>query len=279
MEDSDGVFSPLKNLDIGSLSEIRCKRDESGRCGPSLLEVKKLTGGYSARQPVIHDLSFTVSPGEMVGLIGLNGAGKSTTIKQILGFLRPKEGEIRFNGHRMDEDPAAFKKKLAYIPETPYLYPELTLREHLELTAMAYGISPQEVEERTQRLLELFQMKSKLDWYPGTFSKGMRQKVMVMAAFLVEPSLLIVDEPFIGLDPLAIHNLLEWMMELKKRGAGILLSTHVLATAEQNCDRFVLLREGRIALAGTMDEMRREAGMPGASLDELFIRAARGSRP
>lgn len=261
------------------LSEIRCKRDESGRCGPSLLEITKLTGGYSARQPVIHDLSFSVSPGEMVGLIGLNGAGKSTTIKQIIGFLRPKAGEIRFNGHRMDEDPAAFKKKLAYIPETPYLYPELTLREHLELTAMAYEISPKEYEERTSRLLDIFQMKNKLDWYPGTFSKGMRQKVMVMAAFLVEPSLLIVDEPFIGLDPMAIHNLLEWMTELKKGGTGILLSTHVLATAEQNCDRFVLLREGRIALAGTMEKMRKEAGMPQASLDELFIHAAGGSQP
>ena len=213
-----------------------------------------------------------------MGLIGLNGAGKSTTIKQILGFLRPKKREIRFNGRRMDEDPSTFKKRIAYIPETPYLYPELTLWEHLELTGMAYGISPQEVEKRTLRLLELFQMKKKLDWYPGTFSKGMRQKVMVMSAFLVEPSLLIVDEPFIGLDPLAIHNLLEWMMELKKRGAGILLSTHVLATAEQNCDRFVLLQEGRIALAGTMEEMRRETGMPEATLDELFIHTAGGNQ-
>lgn len=243
-----------------------------------MLEVKKLTGGYSTRQPVIHDISFTVSPGEMVGLIGLNGAGKSTTIKQILGFLRPKDGQIRFNGQTMEEDPTAFKRRLAYIPETPYLYPELTLREHLELTAMAYGISREECNTRTERLLELFQMKKRLDWYPDTFSKGMRQKVMVMSAFLVEPSLLIVDEPFVGLDPLAIHNLLELMMELKKRETGILLSTHVLATAEKHCDRFVLLNEGRIALAGTLNEMRKKATMPRASLDELFIHAAGGKR-
>lgn len=236
-----------------------------------MLEIKNLTGGYSSHQPVIHQISFTVSPGEIVGLIGLNGAGKSTTIKQILGFLHAKEGEIRFNGQTLQEDPVAFKRQLAYIPETPYLYPELTLREHLELTAMAYGISRDDYQDQMQQMLDLFRMKKKLDWYPDTFSKGMRQKVMVMSAFLVNPSLLIVDEPFIGLDPLAIHNLLELMVKLKKQETGILLSTHVLATAEKYCDRFVLLNEGRIALAGSLDEMREQAGFPDASLDELFV--------
>ncbi|PTX59386.1 ABC-2 type transport system ATP-binding protein [Melghirimyces profundicolus] len=240
----------------------------------SLLEVKGLTGGYSNRQPVIHDLSFTVKPGEMVGLIGLNGAGKSTTIKQILGFLRPTSGEIRFNGRTLENDPTGFRKQLAYIPETPYLYPELTLREHLELTAMAYGI-PEEVQrERMEPLLERFHMKKRIDWYPDTFSKGMRQKVMVLSAFLLEPSLLIVDEPFVGLDPLAIHHLLERLVKLKHRGTGILLSTHVLATAEKYCDTFVLLKEGRIALKGTLEEMRRQAGLSDASLNDIFIHAA-----
>lgn len=242
--------------------------------GSSLLEVKALTGGYSTGQPVIHDLSFTVKPGEIVGLIGLNGAGKSTTIKQILGFLTPTQGEIRFNGRTLEEDPAAFRKQFAYIPETPYLYPELTLGEHLELTAAAYGIDPAVSRSRMDKLLKRFHMKKRVDWYPDTFSKGMRQKVMVLSAFLLEPSLLIVDEPFIGLDPLAIHNLLEQMETLKQQGTGILLSTHVLATAEKTCDRFVLLREGQIALKGTLDEMRRQAGLPQASLDELFIQAA-----
>ncbi|WP_206093751.1 ABC transporter ATP-binding protein [Paludifilum halophilum] len=244
-----------------------------------MLEIKQLTGGYSAQSSVIFDIDFTVQPGEIVGLIGLNGAGKSTTIKQILGFLRPRSGQIRFNGISLDEDPVQFRRQVSYIPETPYLYPELTLREHLELTAMAYGVDRQTLQSRQNHLLDLFQMKKRLDWYPSTFSKGMRQKVMILCAFLIRPSLLIVDEPFIGLDPLAIHSLLEQMTELKKEGAGILLSTHVLATAEKYGDRFVLLRDGRISLKGTLAEIREQAGLKHASLDDLFIHATKEDRP
>ncbi|SDW25851.1 ABC-2 type transport system ATP-binding protein [Marininema mesophilum] len=240
-----------------------------------MLEIKHLTGGYSPHQPVIHDISFTVKPGEIVGLIGLNGAGKSTTIKEILGFLRPTSGKISVDGLTMDDDPDRFKKHLAYIPETPYLYPELTLREHLELTAMAYGLQESEWRPRMDSLLEEFQMTKRLAWYPTTFSKGMRQKVMVMCAFLIQPRLLIVDEPFVGLDPLAIHSLLNHMLELKKKGTGILLCTHVLATAEKHGDRYVLLKDGRIALKGTLAEMQQQAGLLQASLDDLFVHVAK----
>lgn len=244
-----------------------------------MLEIKQLTGGYPAQSSVIFDISFSVHPGEMVGLIGLNGAGKSTTIKQILGFLRPRSGEILFNGKSLEQDPTQFRKAVSYIPETPYLYTELTLREHLELTALAYNIDRSTFDSRTERLLDLFQMKKRLEWYPSTFSKGMRQKVMIMCAFLVSPSLLIVDEPFVGLDPLAIHSLLELMEELKKEGTGILLSTHVLATAEKHCNRFVLLKDGRVALQGTLGEMRKQADLQGATLDELFIYASQRDDP
>ncbi|MFC4078392.1 ABC transporter ATP-binding protein [Salinithrix halophila] len=239
-----------------------------------MLEIKNLTGGYSSRQPVIHDISFTVRPGEIVGLIGLNGAGKSTTIKQILGFLHPGSGEILFDGISTEQESVRFRKQVAYIPETPYLYPELTLEEHLELTAMAYSLNDR-WKERILPLLREFQMENVLEWYPSTFSKGMRQKVMVLCAFLVQPKLLIVDEPFIGLDPLAIHSLLERMLQLKQQGTGILLSTHVLATAEKYGDRFVLLKKGRIVLSGKLEEMRKQAGLSGASLDDLFIHVSK----
>lgn len=240
-----------------------------------MLKVNHLTGGYAPHQPVIFDIDFTVAPGEMVGLIGLNGAGKSTTIKHILGYLRPHSGSITFRGKSMEEDPVGVRREIAYIAETPYLYPELTLDEHLELTAMAYHLDSA-WHERREELLEEFQMGKRRHWYPSTFSKGMRQKVMILCALLVRPSLLIVDEPFVGLDPLAIHALLEQLTTLKREGAAILLSTHVLATAEKHANSFVLLKEGRVALSGTLDAMREQAGLPDATLDELFVQTAKG---
>jgi ABC-2 type transport system ATP-binding protein len=243
-----------------------------------VLELQHVTGGYAPQDPVIFDIDFYVKAGEMVGLIGLNGAGKSTTIKHILGYLQPHSGSIRFRGTPTMTDWVNFRREVAYIAETPYLYPELTLEEHLELTAMAYEL-PTGWRKRMERLLEEFQMIRRRQWYPGTFSKGMRQKVMILCALLVRPSLLIVDEPFVGLDPLATHALLEQFTAMKEEGAAILLSTHVLATAEKHADRFVLLNEGRIALSGPLEAMRAQAGMPTASLDELFLYAATEAKP
>lgn len=236
----------------------------------TVLEVKDLTGGYT-RKPVIHDLDFSLEPGELVGLIGLNGAGKSTTIKHIIGMMQPQKGEIRINGKTMQENMDVYRTSFSYIPETPVLYDELTLREHLEMTAMAYNIPLNIMEERVAPLLKEFRMEKRLNWFPSHFSKGMRQKVMIMCAFLVNPSLYIIDEPFLGLDPLAISLLLEQMDEKKKDGAAILMSTHVLATAEQHCDKILLIHEGRVRAFGTMDDLRQSFHMPNASLDDLYI--------
>ncbi len=217
----------------------------------SVLEVQHVTGGYT-RKPVIRDLSFTIGKGELVGLIGLNGAGKSTTIKHIIGTMLPKEGDIRLNGVTLKEDTDKYRTAFSYIPETPVLYDELTLREHLELTAMAYGIDKATLAARSEVLLKEFRMEKRLNWFPSHFSKGMRQKVMIMCAFLVNPSLYIIDEPFVGLDPLGIQSLLDQMDEKKKEGASILMSTHILSTAEKHCDRIILLHEGRVRAQGTM---------------------------
>ncbi len=183
----------------------------------SVLEVQHVTGGYT-RKPVIKDLSFTIGKGELVGLIGLNGAGKSTTIKHIIGTMLPKEGDIRLNGVTLKEDTDKYRTSFSYIPETPVLYDELTLREHLALTAMAYGLDEATLAARSELLLKEFRMEKRLNWFPSHFSKGMRQKVMIMCAFLVNPSLYIIDEPFVGLDPLGIQSLLDQMDEKKKRG-------------------------------------------------------------
>jgi len=236
----------------------------------TVLEVQHVTGGYT-RKPVIKDLSFTIEKGELVGLIVLNGAGKFTTIKHIIGTMLPKEGDIRLNGVTLKENTDKYRTAFSYIPETPVLYDELTLREHLALTAMAYGLDEATLAARSQILLKEFRMEKRLNWFPSHFSKGMRQKVMIMCAFLVNPSLYIIDEPFVGLDPLGIQSLLDQMDEKKKEGASILMSTHILSTAEKHCDRIILLHEGRVRAQGTMEDLRKAFAMPHATLDDLYI--------
>ncbi|MCD5324970.1 MULTISPECIES: ABC transporter ATP-binding protein [Pontibacillus] len=236
----------------------------------SLLHIQDLVGGYTHKN-VLHGISFDIQPGEIVGLIGLNGAGKSTTIKHIIGLMQPKQGAVTVNGKTFQEDPDGYRSQFSYIPEMPILYEELTLREHLRLTAMAYGLTEDVFEKRLQPLLKEFRLEKKLDFFPVHFSKGMRQKVMIMCAFLVEPSLYIVDEPFVGLDPLGIQSYLQLMNEMKDQGAGVLMSTHILATAERYCDRFVILHDGEIRAKGTLEELRKSFSMPDATLDDLYV--------
>ncbi|WP_163971330.1 ABC transporter ATP-binding protein [Oceanobacillus halotolerans] len=235
-----------------------------------LLHIEKLHGGYTHKN-VLHGISFDVHPKEIVGLIGLNGAGKSTTIKHIIGLMQPKKGTISVNGRSFQDNPESYRNQIAYIPEMPILYDELTLYEHLRLTAMAYDISEDVFKERLDPLLKEFRMEKKLNWFPVHFSKGMRQKVMIMCAFLIEPPLYIVDEPFVGLDPLGIQSYLQLMNEMKENGSGVLMSTHILATAERYCDRFVILHDGEIRAIGTLEELRKEFQMPDATLDDLYV--------
>ena len=236
----------------------------------TLLKIDHLTGGYS-RNPVLKDISFEVDNGQIVGLIGLNGAGKSTTIKHIIGLMEAHKGLISINGKTFADDPEAYRSQFSFIPETPILYDELTLYEHLELTAMAYGLNKETFERRLQPLLKEFRMEKRLKWFPAHFSKGMKQKVMIMCAFLIEPALYIIDEPFVGLDPLAINSLLEMMEKAKAQGSAILMSTHILATAERYCDSFIILHNGEIRAKGTLMQLREQFGMKDATLDDLYI--------
>lgn len=238
------------------------------------LEINNLVGGYS-RIPVLKDVSFRVEPGELVGLIGLNGAGKSTTINHVIGLLRPFSGTITLNGVNIQQNPVEYKKQIAYVPETPILYDELTLREHIELTINAYALNYEKVWQRAHKLLQTFRLDNKLDWFPANFSKGMKQKVMICCALMTEAKLLIVDEPFYGLDPLAVHDLLELIEEKKRQGTAVLMSTHVLDTAQRYCDRFVLLTNGKVRAQGTLDELRQAADRPNESLDDIYLGLAR----
>lgn len=241
-----------------------------------VLELEKVSGGYSVAKPVIRDLVFSLNAGEMAGLIGLNGAGKSTTIKHILGLLRVQQGEIRIHGRTLDQDPERYRGAYAYVPESPLLYDELTVREHLEMTAMAYGLERDVYNRRVGPLLERFNMGDKLQLLPSMLSKGMRQKVMIMNAFLVEPDLYIIDEPFLGLDPLGIRSLLELMVEKKEQGAAILMSSHILATLEKYCDRYLILHHGSLVAQGVLEDVRRQAGMPDAPLEDVFYELIQG---
>lgn len=234
------------------------------------LSLQHVTGGYGPI-PVLKDISFEIHDNELVGLIGLNGAGKSTTIKEIMGLLQPQKGTITLDGLSLKTEPEAYRKKIGYIPETPVLYEELTLKEHVEITAMAYDIPREVAMERASKLVKIFRLENRMDWFPANFSKGMKQKVMILCALLTEPSLLIVDEPFLGLDPLAIHALLQLFDEMKKTGVSILMSTHVLATAEKHCDRFIILHDGQIRAEGTIKELQAKFELPVASLDEIYL--------
>lgn len=234
------------------------------------LKIENLQAGYG-NMPVLKDINLTVNSGEMVGLIGLNGAGKSTTIKNIIGLLHPYSGKISIDELTLEKNLADYRKKIGYIPETPILYEELTLKEHLEITCMAYDLPIEETMEKAASLLDLFRLSNRLDWLPINFSKGMKQKVMVVTALMVNPSLLIIDEPFLGLDPIAIHDLLELLQEKKNQGAAILMSTHILATAEKYCDRFIILHEGQIKAEGSLSQLQEAFHMPEATLDELYL--------
>lgn len=225
------------------------------------LRVHIREAGYDERQPIIHDIRFEVGAGQWIGLIGPNGAGKSTTVKAVIGLLSHVKGEISFHGP---------KGTYAYIPEQPIVYDSMTLWEHLELAAAAYDMERGDFAARSDKLLEQFRMTDVKHHLPSSFSKGMRQKMMLMIGFLLQPDIYIVDEPFIGLDPKATKQFLDLLNAERDRGAAVLMSTHVLDTAEKICDAFLLIDGGKAVAQGTLEQIREQSGLPGASLFECF---------
>ncbi len=239
------------------------------------IKVNNLTGGYG-KKAVIYDISFECKPSEVVGLIGLNGAGKSTTIKHILGLLTPQQGEMSINNIDIKADIESYRRNLTYIPESPVLYDELTLEEHIYMTAMAYGIDKDTALEKAMPLLKRLRLENELKVFPIHFSKGMKQKVMIVCAFLVEPTQYIIDEPFLGLDPLGIQTMLDLIVERRNQGSSVLMSTHILATAERYCDRFIILHQGRLVAMGNLEELREKTGLTNATLDDIYIHLTQG---
>lgn len=231
--------------------------------GDILLQVNIREAGYEKQAPQLKDIQLLLKKGKLTGLIGPNGAGKSTTVKAILDLLPYCDADISFSTPDF---------KYAYLPEQPVYYDTLTLWEHLSLVGSLYGLEEATFEREANELLQEFEMEGVRDHLPDSFSKGMRQKMMLMLGFLIQPDVYIVDEPFIGLDPRATKKFLEMLAEEQQRGAGVLMSTHVLDTAEKICDDFILISSGKVVAAGELDQIRYAAGLPEGSLMDCFDR-------
>ena len=223
-----------------------------------MVEVAIDEAGYEQGQAIIRDIHFSITSGHMVGLIGGNGAGKSTTIQALLGTIPYYKGTTTV-------------QNCGYVPERPILYTYYTLREHIQLLVNLLG--QEDLWQRALELCKLFRLEKHLDEYPNSFSKGMQQKVMLILAFTPKYPLYILDEPFMGLDPQAIRRLLLLLEELKADGAAILISTHALDTAERICDSFLCLHEGRLIRHGTICEMQ---SYEGESLLDIFDKLIEG---
>ncbi|WP_083180489.1 ABC transporter ATP-binding protein [Paenibacillus yonginensis] len=253
----NGTENLVKNLPDTLPDNVPGSQTEGG----PVLDVFIRQAGYEQDQSRISGIRLQVKPGGLTGLIGPNGAGKSTTIKAIIGILPFADAVIAFRGG---------KGSYAYVPEQPVYYETLTLWEHLALAAAVNELPDEVWVPRSEQLLERFRLEEAKHLLPGGFSKGMLQKMMLLIGFLSKPDVYIVDEPFIGLDPRATRDFLSLLNEERERGAGILMSTHVLDTAEKICDDFVLIDHGRMAAEGTLDDIRGLCGRPEASLFDCF---------
>ena len=230
-----------------------------------MLQIEHLTKTYGEKKAV-DDLSLHILPGEIYGFIGHNGAGKTTTLKSVAGILRFDAGEIRIGGTSIRTDPLACKRELAYIPDTPDLYDYMTGIQYLNFIANIFGVSAADRQVRIRELAERFELTNDLAQPIAAYSHGMKQKLAIISAWLHAPQLVVMDEPFVGLDPKAAHLLKGMMRELCDRGGAIFFSTHVLEVAEKLCDKVAILRAGKLIRSGTMDEVKGDD-----SLEEVFL--------
>ena len=230
-----------------------------------MLKIEQLTKIYGEKKAV-DDLSLHIRPGEIYGFIGHNGAGKTTTIKACCGILNFEEGNIQIDGISVKENPLECKKKLAYIPDNPDLYDFMTGIRYLNFIADIFGVNANDRQERIHKYEDMFELTQDLAQPISAYSHGMKQKLAIISALIHEPKLIIMDEPFVGLDPKASHLLKETMHELCATGTAIFFSTHVLEVAEKLCDKVAIIKEGRLICAGTMEEVKGDA-----SLEEVFL--------
>ena len=230
-----------------------------------MLHIEHLTKIYGDKKAV-DDLTLHIAPGEIYGFIGHNGAGKTTTIKSCCGILQFDHGEIAVDGVSLKRDPIECKRRLAYIPDNPDLYEFLSGIRYLNFIADIYGVSASDRAARIRRYGDLLELTGDLAQPVSAYSHGMKQKLAIIAAWLHDPRLIIMDEPFVGLDPKASHTLKVMMREHCDRGGAIFFSTHVLEVAEKLCDRVAIIKSGRLVKAGTMEDVKGDT-----SLEDVFL--------
>lgn len=233
-----------------------------------MLEIKNYTKVYGEGKKAADNVSLTVESGDIYGFIGHNGAGKSTTIRAVVGVLDFTEGEIYIDGHSVKDEPMECKRVTAYIPDNPDLYENLTGIQYLNFIADVFGISAAEREERIMKYADMFEITDSLGDMISSYSHGMKQKVAIISALIHDPKLMVLDEPFVGLDPKAAFTLKEIMREMCRNGAAIFFSTHVLDVAEKLCNKVAIIRKGKVIATGTMEEITE-----GHSLEETFLEA------
>ena len=230
-----------------------------------MLKIEHLTKTYGEKKAV-DDLSLHILPGEIFGFIGHNGAGKSTTIKSAVGILKFDEGTITICGKNIKDDPVACKRDLAYIPDNPDLYEFMSGIKYLNFIADIFAIPAGERQEKIRKYADLFELTQDLGQPISAYSHGMKQKLAVISAWLHDPKLVVMDEPFVGLDPKASHLLKEMMREHCDKGGAIFFSTHVLEVAEKLCDKVAIIKQGKLVKEGTMEEVKGDE-----SLEEVFL--------
>ena len=230
-----------------------------------MMNISHLTKTYGEKKAV-DDLSLHIAPGEIYGFIGHNGAGKTTTIKAVVGILQFDEGEITIDGVSVKDDPIACKKKIAYIPDNPDLYDFMSGIKYLNFVADIFGVSAEDRRERIKKYADMFELTDDLAQPISAYSHGMKQKLAIISAWLHEPKLIIMDEPFVGLDPKASFLLKEMMREVCEDGGAIFFSTHVLEVAEKLCDKVAIIKGGKLIRSGTMEEVKGDD-----SLEEVFL--------
>jgi len=241
-----------------------------------MLEVRGLTKRYAGTLAVDH-VSFQISPGEILGYVGPNGAGKSTTVKMIIGLLDPSEGMVLYNGRSVREDLAGFQSQIGYVPEEPYLYPYLSGWEYLELTGRLRGMTGAVIESKIEEFLRLFGLRDDAHTPVSSYSKGMRQKILLSAALLGNPQLLLFDEPLSGLDVTTMLVVRELMRGLAAQGRIILYSSHVLEVVEKICSRVLILNKGKVAAHDSIQHLRETTHQ--SSLEDIFSDLTREADP
>ena len=230
-----------------------------------MLLIRHLTKRYGEKKAV-DDLDLHIAPGEIYGFIGHNGAGKTTTLKSVAGILQFDEGEITIAGHSIREEPLACKRLFAYIPDNPDLYEFMTGWQYLDFIADVFGVDAPTRVQRVEKYAALFELTDDLPQPIATYSHGMKQKLAIISAWLHEPKLILMDEPFVGLDPKASHLLKGMMRQVCDAGGAIFFSTHVLEVAEKLCDKVAIIKGGRLIRSGTMEEVRGDD-----SLEDVFL--------